>query len=57
VQTSTSTDGVNWSSWAAASNGGTVASPAGRYFKYRILMLSPDSVSTPGLNSISFTWA
>jgi hypothetical protein len=57
VQTSTSTDGVNWSSWAAVTSDGTVASPSGRYLKYRIILRSHDSIATPVVTSISFTWA
>ena len=56
VLTSSSTDGVIWSAWTAATNGGTVSSPSGRYLRYRIDLTTTDPTVTPSLSSIMFTW-
>jgi hypothetical protein len=56
VLTSSSTDGVNWSAWTVATNGGTVGSPSGRYLRYRIVLTTTDPTVTPSLSSIVFTW-
>ncbi|MDB5351457.1 MAG: hypothetical protein JWN86_2704, partial [Planctomycetota bacterium] len=56
VQTSSSTDGVTWSNWANLSNGGKVASPVGRYFRYRVAMTTTNAALTPVLSAISFSW-
>jgi hypothetical protein len=56
VETSSSTDGTNWSAWAAAAGGGTVASPAGRYLRYRLTFLTNDPTVTALLSSIAFNW-
>ncbi|SIO61560.1 Mo-co oxidoreductase dimerisation domain-containing protein [Singulisphaera sp. GP187] len=53
VQTSSSTDNVTWSPWAAVVNGGTIASPSGRYLRYRLVLTSPDSIAIPTLLGIS----
>lgn len=57
VQTSSSPDNVNWSPWAAVSNGGTIASPSSRYLRYRLFLISPDSIATAILNAISISWS
>jgi hypothetical protein len=57
VLTSSSTDGVNWSSWAAATNGSAVTSPAGRYLRYQIILTTSDPTVTPTLLDISFNWS
>ncbi len=56
IETSTSADGVNWTSWAAASSGGTVASPNGRYLRYRATLATTDATLTPALDDITFRW-
>jgi hypothetical protein len=45
-----------WSAWAAASNGSTVTSPAGRYLQYRVRFTTSAPNSTPQLLDISFGW-
>jgi hypothetical protein len=57
IETSSSTDGVNWSSWAQASNGSGVASPTGRYLRYRITFTTTDPTQTVSLSDISFNWS
>jgi hypothetical protein len=57
IETSSSTDGVNWSSWAQASNGSAVASPTGRYLRYRITFTTTDPTQTASLSDISFNWS
>jgi hypothetical protein len=56
VETSSSVDGVTWTPWTGASNGGTVASPSGRYLRYRVTLTTTDPALTPILNDISFAW-
>ena len=56
VQTSSSTDGVNWSAWSTVTNGGTITSPSGRYLRYEIVLTATDPTVTPTLSTISFTW-
>jgi hypothetical protein len=56
VETSSSTDGTNWSSWASVSNGGTVASPAGRYLRYRVTFVTSDPSVTAVFSDVSFLW-
>jgi hypothetical protein len=56
VQTSSSTDGQNWSAWAAVVNTGTVASPAGRYLRYRVILTTTDPTVTPTFQDITFTY-
>jgi hypothetical protein len=57
VQTRT-TDNLNagWSNWEPVSNGGVIASPAGRYIQYRLTLTTSDPTSTPELLDISVTW-
>jgi hypothetical protein len=56
VQTSSSTDNVSWSSWASVVNTGTVASPAGRYLRYRVILTTNDPTVTPTLQDITFNY-
>jgi hypothetical protein len=56
VQTSSSADGATWSSWASVANGGAVGSPAGRFLRYRVTLVTNDSTLTPILDDISFLW-
>ncbi len=56
VQTSSSTDGVNWSAWSTVTNGGTITSPSGRYLRYEIVLTTTNPAVTPTLSTISFTW-
>jgi methionine-rich copper-binding protein CopC len=56
VQTSSSTDGVNWSAWSTATNGQTVASPSGRYLRYQVVLTTTDPTLTPTLSDITFLW-
>jgi hypothetical protein len=61
VQTSTSTDGSNWSAWQDATNvvtnagssTATVGSPAGRYLRYRVLFTTTDVAVNPTLSSVT----
>jgi methionine-rich copper-binding protein CopC len=53
VETMSSVDGTTWSSWAAVVNG-QVASPAGRYFLFRITLTTSDPTKTPELSQIVF---
>jgi hypothetical protein len=55
VETMTSNDGTNWSSWAAVTNN-QIASPPGRYFLFRITFTTNDPTLTPELSNISFVW-
>ena len=57
VETSSSTDGVNWSAWSTATNGGTITSPSGRYLRYEIVLTTTDPTVTPTLSNTSFTWS
>jgi hypothetical protein len=52
----TATPDGTWSSWAAVVNGGTVASPSGRYLQYRIIITSTDPGFTPLVTDINFQW-
>ena len=57
IETESSTDNVNWSAWSTVSaSGGQIASPAGRYLRYRVTMTTTDPTLTPILNSILFAW-
>jgi hypothetical protein len=56
IETSSSTDGVNWSNWSATSNGGVITSPAARYLRYRVTFQTTDPTLTAILYDISFTW-
>ena len=56
VQTSSSTDGVNWSAWSAVTNGGAITSPSGRYLRYEIVLTTTNPAVTATLSTISFTW-
>jgi hypothetical protein len=56
IETSSSNDGTTWSSWTSVSNGGTVASPPGRYLRYRVTLVTTDPTQTPTLSDILFNW-
>jgi hypothetical protein len=56
VETSSSADGSTWSAWSAVTNGGSVASPAARYLRYRVRLITNDPTLTPTLYDISFFW-
>ncbi len=56
IETSSSADGTNWSTWSAVSNGGTVSSPAGQYLRYRVTFTTTDPTVTPTLLDITFNW-
>jgi hypothetical protein len=45
-----------WSDWAAASNGGAVSSPSGRYLQYRVRMTTSAANGTPVFSDIAFSW-
>jgi hypothetical protein len=57
VETSSSTDGTNWSSWSAASSGGNVASPAGRFLRYRVRLATTDPTATATFSDITINWS
>jgi hypothetical protein len=56
VLTSSSTDGVNWSSWSSVTNGGMISSPSGRYLRYQIQFTTTDPTVTATLSQITLTW-
>jgi hypothetical protein len=59
VETSTgntATPDSTWSPWVAVTNGGTVASPAARYIRYRVRLTTTDPSLTPILNDITIGW-
>src|SRR5262249_40876747 len=56
VETMTSVDGVTWSNWAASVNS-VIASPSGRYIRYRVTLTTTDPTVSPVLKDISFTWS
>jgi hypothetical protein len=39
------------------SNGGAIASPTGRYLKYRVTLTTTNPTLTPILDDITFTWS
>jgi hypothetical protein len=55
VETISSLDGVSWTDWAEVV-GGNIASPNGRYLRYRITLTTTDPALTPVVRDISFTW-
>lgn len=57
IETSSSIDGENWSGWSVATDGGLVASPAGRYLRYRATLTTSDPTVTPTLRSIRLAWS
>lgn len=57
VQTSSSLDGITWDPWADVTNGGTIASPAGRYLRYRILFTTTDPSLTASLSDLTIRWS
>jgi hypothetical protein len=57
VETIGSTDGTNWSSWSPVSNGGNVASPAGRFLRYRVRLATTDPTATATFSDITINWS
>jgi hypothetical protein len=57
VETSSSVDGTTWSSWSGVGNGGTPASPSGRYLRYRVTMTSTIPSATPVFSDIAIRWS
>jgi hypothetical protein len=53
----TATPDATWSAWTSVANGGTVASPSGRFLQYQITLTTTDPTLTPTLFSISFNWS
>jgi hypothetical protein len=54
VETMTSVDGTTFTNWAQVGSDGTIASPAGRYLRFRITFTTTDPAQTAVLSSISF---
>jgi hypothetical protein len=52
----TATPDSSWSAWASVTNGGTVASPAGRYLQYEIIFTTSDPTQTANLSNFDLTW-
>jgi methionine-rich copper-binding protein CopC len=57
VMTRTSIDGINWTSWAAVSNGGAVASPPGRFIQYEVIFTTTNPLLTAVFDDITFNWS
>ncbi len=55
VQTRTSSDGVNWSNWAAVL-GNAVTSPAGRFLQYRLDLSSTNAFLSPEVRQVSLAY-
>jgi hypothetical protein len=47
---------ATWSAWADATDGGTIASPAGQYIQYRLTLTTSDPTVTPILLDILLMW-
>ncbi len=56
IMTRTSTDGINWSSWTADTNGGNVTSPAGRFIQYEVIFNTTNPFLTAVFYDITFDW-
>jgi hypothetical protein len=57
VETSTTNDpNGTWSPWAAVTNGGTAASPAGRYIRYRVTFTTSNPTAAPELLDLAIRW-
>jgi hypothetical protein len=52
----TATPDGSWSSWSAVTNGGTIASPTGRYLQYRVRLTTTVPDATPELSEILISW-
>ena len=57
IETQSSIDGETWSGWSAVANGGVIASPTGRYLRYRATLTTNDSTTTPSLRTIRLAWS
>jgi methionine-rich copper-binding protein CopC len=57
IETSTA-DSANgpWSAWSALGADGTLGSPAGRYLRYRVTLLTSDPSATAVLSDVTFVW-
>ncbi|HMF13790.1 MAG TPA: hypothetical protein VKE94_15835, partial [Gemmataceae bacterium] len=53
----TATPDSTWSAWTNVTNGGTVASPGGRFLQYRVVLSSTTAGATPTLFDVSFNWS
>ena len=53
----TATPDATWSSWQAVGSGGAIQSPAARYIRYRITLITTDPTVTPILQDITITWS
>jgi methionine-rich copper-binding protein CopC len=56
VEVETSSDGINWSNWAAVNNNGAISSVQSRFLRYRITLTANSSGTSPSLSDIAFTW-
>jgi hypothetical protein len=52
----TATPDASWSAWGTVTNSGTIPSPRGRYFQYKVTLTTSNSTVTPILDDIWFTW-
>ncbi|HEY7118252.1 MAG TPA: hypothetical protein VH475_16815, partial [Tepidisphaeraceae bacterium] len=46
-----------WSAWTATGTGGSISSPAGRYFQYRVRYATTDATQTAVFSDISILWS
>jgi hypothetical protein len=53
--TATPGDGT-WSAWSRVENGGAIASPDGRYVRYRVTFATADGAATPVLSDLTIDW-
>lgn len=56
AQTRTSPDGVNWSAWTPVS-GNVIASPAARYFQYRLDLSTSNVLQSPEVRQVNVQFA
>jgi methionine-rich copper-binding protein CopC len=55
---STATPDGSWSAWTAVStSGGSISSPASRYFQYRVRLSTTDPTQTPVFLDFTLTWS
>lgn len=54
-ETSTSSDGSSWSGWVAVGPSGQIASPAGRFIRFRVVMSTSSPSVSPVVASVSIT--
>jgi len=53
----TATPDSTWSAWSAVTNGGTVTSPAARYIRYRLTLVTTSATATPSVTGVSLQWS